>query len=115
MNQQLTHITNPIAPTAEELKIAHETSWRRYGYPPVKGLLDVEYETSMTWSQTNKPFPYIRLSAIHESLRASVNELCRGSACPAIDETRETMYVHDVERFLRALGYRVNLVEKVAD
>jgi hypothetical protein len=113
MNQQLTHITNPIAPTTEELKIAHETSWRRYG-PTVKGLLDVAYETSMTWSQTNKPFPYIRLSAIHESLRATVNELFRGSAYPSIDETRETMYVHDVERFLRALGYRVNLVEKVA-
>lgn len=106
------NIPSLSSPSAEELKNAHETSWARYGYPPVKGTLTIEYETHASFGGTGKPFPYVRHSAIPDALKEAVYSLCIGSACPLIDDKRDAIYVHDVERFLRSLGYLTQLVEK---
>ena len=55
--------------------------------------------------------PFVRLGAIPERLHPAILQLARGSACPAPDDARDSFYVHDIYRWLRAIGVQAEFIE----
>ena len=98
--------------TEVEIEAAYVASWRRSGYPPVREQLLVQLESHPTYGkQGDVIFQFVRLTAIPERLHSVIHKLSIGSACPSIDEDRNTFYIHDMERWLRAIGIQPTFIE----
>jgi hypothetical protein len=107
-------MSNEYTLTKEDIKTAWESSDRRYGYPPIKESITITTETHPSWSREDGTMqPFVRMTAIPARLHEAVNELSIASTCPYIDEARNVFYVHDVYRWLRAVGVEADFVAPV--
>lgn len=100
------------APTAEEIKTAHFSSFRRFGYPQVKEKITIFLDVHPNWRKSDGTLDsFVRMSAIPERLHEAVKQLSRGSCAPAPDDNRDSLFTHDVERWLLSIGVEVEFIE----
>ena len=97
---------NLYAPTQEEIDAAWPISSRRFGYPPIRETITITLELHPRWKY------FVRLNAIPERFHEAVRQLSRGSTCPFVDDEKDTMYEHDVDRWLRAIGVQAEFIEQ---
>jgi hypothetical protein len=100
--------------TEEDMKTAHEASWRRFGYPSVREKITITLDTHPEWNRDGVLIPFVRMGAIPVRFHAAVNELGLGSTCPAPDDERDSLYTHDVYRYLRAIGVEAEFIQVIA-
>ena len=97
--------------TEQDMEIAHAALWNCYGYPPVREVITVQIETHPNYGSKDRPLRFVRLTAIPERFHKPISEMAICCACPCIDDLRNTYYVHDMARWLRAVGVQAEFVE----
>jgi hypothetical protein len=80
--------------------------------PAVREKIAIMLDTHPNWGKSDGSLgSFVRMGAIPERFHVAVNQLGRGSCCPAPDDKRDSLYTHDVERWLRAIGVEAMFVE----
>lgn len=80
-------------------------------YPPVTEHITIQWETYSGFNGSDgMPYPFIRLDAVPARFHSAIHDLSLGSACPAPDDRRDSFYMHDIERWLRAIGVEATFI-----
>jgi hypothetical protein len=81
-------------------------------YPPVTEQITIQWDIHPSLSQKDGTlYPFIRLDAIPTCFHAAIRDLSLGSTCPAPDDRHDSFYMHDIRRWLLALGVDATFVE----
>ena len=103
-------MSNHYTFTEADIEVAQSALWHIRPYPPIREHMTVQLETHPSYGYEGKLVPFVNLAALPERFHWAIHKLSYGCQCPYFEGIDHAYYVHDMERWLYALGVEPRLI-----